>query len=274
MPTTSSNTPASASAHAHLRSRLQGLREGRDLTFRDLAARVGYSFGYLAAIEGGTKAPTEGVVRALDRFYDTDGALMELYRVGDALLIAQSSRAFVRREQGAARIRVFASSLIPGLLQTADYARELIRIGLPGVTPAQVEAYTAARITRQEMLTTEGPYVSAVLDEAAVARMPTGSAREGQLRHLLALGQHPRVSVRLLPFGAGLHPMLGGCLTLLDDRTGQVHGQVESFDAGVTLESGDDLIRSSLRFDSALAMSLTEAESAEMISVYLRGTHD
>jgi hypothetical protein len=94
---------------------------------------------------------------------------------------------YIGLEAGAASIRNFEPVVVPGLLQTADYAREIFRNGPIELDPEEVERLLQVRLARQEILTREDrPRLWAVIDEAVIHRVVGSiSVMRGQLRHLV-----------------------------------------------------------------------------------------
>lgn len=192
--------------------RLRRMRERKELSLRQLSEQVGgYSHSYLGRVELGEQLPSEALVNSLDSFFDTDGVLCELLEIAHASVIADYSRTVVSKEPEAERIQVFTSSLVPGLLQTEEYARELFRRSLPGESEEDRNARVTVRLRRQRILRQENPpYYWSIMDEAALRR-PVGDTGRmaAQLRHLLNVASRPRITVQILPFAEGAHPMLG-----------------------------------------------------------------
>ena len=119
-------------------------------------------------------------------------------------------------EAAASIIRIYELQFVPGLLQTADYARAIIRLGNAS-TEEDVTRRAEARIARQEILTRENPpRLWAVMDDGALRRSIGGKAvmRE-QIRHLADMCGHPAVTLQILPFQVGAHPAMGGPFTIL-----------------------------------------------------------
>jgi hypothetical protein len=118
-------------------------------------------------------------------------------------------------EQAASVIRSYEVQFVPGLLQTNDYARTVVR--LAHTNPDEVERRVELRRRRQEVLTTtNAPQLWAVIDEAALHRLPGGAALcRAQFDHLLALDELPNVSLQIATFGRGVHPATGGPFTIL-----------------------------------------------------------
>jgi transcriptional regulator with XRE-family HTH domain len=263
---------AELTPEARVGARIRRLREARNLSIRGLSEQVsGYSHSYLGRVELGKQRPSKALITALDDFFETDGALAEIYGVAQDALIARYGREFTRKEREAARIEVFTSSLIPGLLQTEDYARELFRSGLLAQTEASLTARVAKRIERQEVLTRpDPPYYWAVMDEAALRRPADGALMRHQLAHVLSKASLPHVTVQVLPFTAGMHSMMGGSLTIVTLPDGRSSAFAESFDSGDEVDYPKRLIELRQRFTSVCAAALPERESAELIREYLR----
>jgi transcriptional regulator with XRE-family HTH domain len=119
-------------------------------------------------------------------------------------------------EAAASFIREFELQFVPGLLQTEEYARAVIRLGnLP--SEEEVIRRAQARVSRQEILRQENsPKLWAVLDEGALRRVIGGpQVMQAQLRHLIEMCDHPAVTLQILPFSAGAHRAMGGPFTIL-----------------------------------------------------------
>lgn len=124
---------------------------------------------------------------------------------------------YVGLEEAAARIRTYEVQFIPGLLQTAGYARAVTARGYPGAASDDIERRVHLRMTRGQMLTRpDPPRFWAVIDEAALRR-PIGGREvlRGQLEHIMEAAKLPNITVQVVPFGLGGHPAEGGAFTLL-----------------------------------------------------------
>ncbi|MDT0441271.1 helix-turn-helix domain-containing protein [Streptomyces johnsoniae] len=251
-------------------------RESAGLSLRGLGERIVFPYGFLGRVERGEQPATDGLVRALDTFYKTDGLFAELLLMAQELAIPAYGRDFVRREREALRIQVFTSSLVPGLLQTRDYARELFRTSLPWESDEEVEARVDFRVKRQLMLEREEPpFYWAIMDEAALKRPTISRAtmRE-QVTHILTTAARPHVVVQVLPFAQAMHPMLGGSLTLLSLKDGGTVANIESFDSGEAVDSPRRLATYVQRLDVVRAMALPENESLDLLRSYRKEYED
>lgn len=118
---------------------------------------------------------------------------------------------YVGLEQATALVRTYETQFIPGLLQTENYARAVIRLGNPGAPAAEIERRAQLRMTRQQVLGTPGaPRVWAVLDEA-VLRRPLGSQEvmREQLRALIESTTQHNITIQVLPFPGSAHTATG-----------------------------------------------------------------
>ena len=122
---------------------------------------------------------------------------------------------YIGLEQAASVIRTYELQFVPGLLQTAEYARAVTRLG--HTDPADVERRVELRMRRQELLTAvAAPTLWAVIDEAALRR-PLGGPElsRAQLTHLIEMSELPNVSLQIVPFSYGGHAAAGGSFSLL-----------------------------------------------------------
>jgi transcriptional regulator with XRE-family HTH domain len=209
-------------------SELRRLRERAGLTIEQAADQLGegWSRFKVARIEQAKTKPTiAGITAMLDLYGDggTREALLKLakdaWRRGwwtDYGDVFQGS--YVALEDDAARIDEWSPQVIPGLLQTDEYAREVIRAGRPG-DEASVQRRVMARMTRKALLgrtDPPAPELTAILDEAALRR-PIGGrdVMRAQLHALLDAGRRPNVTIRVLPFDVGTHAGLDGPFIVL-----------------------------------------------------------
>lgn len=256
--------------------RLRRLREAAGLSQRALADKVGYPHTYLSRVERGEQLPSEALAEALDAHFATDGLFVELLSMAQDASIPDYGKVVVDRENKAARIQVFGSSLVPGLLQTKDYARTLFRESLPGESEERINERVATRMRRRRVLEKEqAPYYWAIMDEAALKR-PVGDSAimSDQLRYVCRAVESPRVSVQVLPFAQGAHPMMGGSLSLHTLRNGTTLAYVESFASGEPIESPERILELTQRFDVARSKALPEMETLDLIRGYLREYED
>ncbi|MFD9944133.1 helix-turn-helix domain-containing protein [Nonomuraea sp. NPDC059023] len=196
------------------------LREYRIMAGRrqkQLAVMLGWSVSKISMIERGERRADEDFARAADTALGAGGGLLTRWRetVGQAGRFSIWLAQLVEIEQRADMLRAWEPLIVPGMLQTEQYARAIFR-GRPEITPDVVEQSVAARLDRQRILEREkGPKLWVVLDEGVLTR-PIGSEEimAEQLAHLAGMDDHPRVHLRILPHNAWLTTGLQGAFML------------------------------------------------------------
>ncbi|MFV2198926.1 helix-turn-helix domain-containing protein [Nocardiopsis sp. LOL_012] len=120
-------------------------------------------------------------------------------------------------EVEASMMRMYQCQVIPGLLQTPEYAESIFR-GAGTLSDKEVQRNVDARMQRQHVLTRHRPlHLWAVIDEAALHRLAGNSeVMRDQLQHLINMAMHHNVDVQVLPFSAGMHAALSGSFVMLD----------------------------------------------------------
>jgi hypothetical protein len=124
---------------------------------------------------------------------------------------------YIGLEEAASVIRNYEVQFVPGLLQTAEYARAVITLGHDGASADELDRRTTLRVDRQQLLSRAGgPHFWAVVDEAALRR-PIGGAEvmRGQIDHLIEVSALPSVTLQVIPFRVGGHSAAGGPFCIL-----------------------------------------------------------
>ncbi|MFF4475466.1 Scr1 family TA system antitoxin-like transcriptional regulator [Streptomyces sp. NPDC001520] len=261
-----------ATPRTMLGRRLRRLRESSGLSQRALAKEVGYPNTYISRVELGEQLPSEALAHALDAHFGADGLFADLLELAQDASIPDYGRVVVNNQEKATRIQTFASSLIPGLLQTEEYAYALFDASLPGETEEQLREHVETRTRRKRVLSKDNPpFFWAIMDEAALKR-PIGGSKcmRDQIAYMLERSEAPHITIQVLPFTQGAHPMLGGTLSLLTLKNGTTTGYVESFASGEPVESQPRILELTQRFDVARSKALPESESLALIHAYLR----
>jgi transcriptional regulator with XRE-family HTH domain len=202
-----------------LRIELRKAREQAGLTQRDAVNGLEWSLSKLLRIEAGTVSLGVTDLRALLQLYDvTDadhvrdledaarGSKGQSWWAPYSDVVSVQYAQYLGYEGAANTILMYNPIVLPGLLQTEDYATALLK---PGMTSeSRTRQQVELRISRQERFFDgeDGPLVNVVLDEAAVRRQIGGPAvMRRQLEHIKTMAEHPRVTIQLLPFSAGAH---------------------------------------------------------------------
>jgi transcriptional regulator with XRE-family HTH domain len=202
-----------------LRNELRKARENAGMTQRDVAAAMDWSQSKLIRIETGQVNISTNDLRALLNHYGAESPRIEVM-----VELARASRetprwniyrdvappefiAFLGYESSASVIRNFEPLLIPGLLQTEDYARAVTAV-IEAENPQRVDALVDMRMQRQEIFFKKpAPSVHFIIDEAVVHRTVGGpEIMQQQLRHLREVSDYENVKIRMVPFTMGIYP--------------------------------------------------------------------
>ncbi|MGH4019889.1 MAG: helix-turn-helix domain-containing protein [Pseudonocardiaceae bacterium] len=266
---------------------LRGYRERAELTIEEAAGRLKprsprWSRSKVQRIETRSYAPQPAEVEHLAAVYDVPAdeaaALVRMAREArqkgwwQTSPIPKPHQTLVGLEQAATTVRQFELALVPGLLQTSDYARALMAAIEPATPPEVLENLVAARMIRQQVLTRPDPLEFQVILSEALLRWPVGGRRvwRGQMERLVETTGEPNLTVQVLPFAAGPHPGMEGAFTILTlpelaSDVGYVEGQTGS----IYLESQDDVRRCTMRFAVLSSLALSPTDSVELISTIL-----
>lgn len=209
---------------------LRRLRESQQITVDQAADAIRASRSKISRLElGRTRFRLRDVVDLYTLYQVTDQAeqatLLGLARQANAPawwqpytdIVPHWFEGYLGLEQAAAVIRTYEVQFVPGLLQTPEYARAVIRLGHHHAPEAEVERRLELRMRRQEILhRRRPPYLWVVIDEAALRRPIGGVAvMFAQVQHLIDIAELPQITIQLMPFQAAGHAAAGGPITLL-----------------------------------------------------------
>jgi Domain of unknown function (DUF5753)/Helix-turn-helix domain len=255
------------------------------MTCEEAADRLECSASKISRMETGRVSVSPRDVRDLLEIYgappELQDALVQLAResrqkgwwhaYGDS--VQPHFATYLGMESAASEIRVYAVSRIPGLLQTADYARAMMLAESVHGSQANLDRWVAMMAERRRLASTTGPRIWAVLDEAAVCRLVGGhEVMRAQLEHLLEVGTRPGISVQVIPFSGGAHPAMGKPFTILafpePADPDVVH--VTGLTSGLWLEDITDVHHYNLFFNHLCATALSFDDSAALIMQALK----
>jgi transcriptional regulator with XRE-family HTH domain len=261
---------------------LRALRLKKGLTVEQVAQELLFSMSKLSRMETGHGVATPRDIRDLCVLYGVpDGAerdrLMKLAAEGRQRAWWQSYdlgyEAYAGLEAEAVAISAFQSSVVHGLLQTADYARAGHESAMPRLAPDQIDMQIEAKLTRQDILVRDAPpRFAVILDEAALRRMAGGrQVMAAQLARIRDMSALPNITVQVLPFELGSHPALESNFTILDlpDQAPDVVF-VEGLIGSTYLERTEDLKRYREIFCKLQSMALNSQDTADLIARLIR----
>lgn len=260
---------------------LRRLRTDKGLTVEQAANHLLISMSKLSRMETGQGVSTVRDIRDLCVLYGvSEGAerdrLMKLAADGRQRAWWQSYdlgyETYVGLEAEALAISAFQSSIIHGLLQTADYARAGHEGAMPLLSPDKIERQIEAKLTRQRILAREEPpRLTVILDEAALHRVVGGRrVMAEQLAQILDISALPNVRVQILPYAVGAHPAVESNFTIVElpnPTPGVVF--VEGLIGSTYLERDDDLTRYQIIFRKLESIALSPKGSLDLINKFL-----
>ena len=197
---------------------LKLFRERAGLTQAELGKRLNYGPDLVAAVERGRRIAQPHMIDRADEVLDAGGVLKAMK---DEVARARYPRFFrdaARYEADAVEVHVYANHVVPGLLQTEEYARAVFHMRRPPLHEDTIEQRVAARLARQRLFSrSPTPSVSFVVEEVVLHR-PLGGrdVLRRQLEHLLTIGRLPHVEFQVMPTSCEEHAGLGGPMTLLE----------------------------------------------------------
>ncbi|MEU6716849.1 helix-turn-helix transcriptional regulator [Nonomuraea sp. NPDC046802] len=248
-------------AMGEYRAKMRKCRMERGLTHANLALLIPASESLVGAVERGTRSPTESFTRGLEKVFGLDGELLDLLSA-----IRGPSPKWFRRwpaiEEAATVIRTYELALIPGLLQTADYARAIFQ-GEPAAIPEEVDKSVKVRLQRQAILSRPNPpATSFILDESALRREIGGrEVMRAQLGYLLDMMARPCITVRIVPLSSGSTAGLIASFVIAQDGT-EAAAFLENAQMGEVIHQADVLQKLTERWEllSGLAQPTYETE--------------
>ncbi|MGH3391676.1 MAG: helix-turn-helix domain-containing protein [Actinomadura sp.] len=269
--------------HRRLAAELRRLRENADLTPERASAALGWSRPKLVKFETARTAPSPGDVAAMLELYGAPEtykiALMQLSRdvrkrgwwaAYDDVL----PPSYAELEDDAVEIRSWQVQVVPGLLQTDDYALALILLSNPDDSEESHLRRLQARMARRTVLTRQSaPTLRAVIDESALLR-PIGG-REVMRRQLIALleaAERPHVHLQVVPTVQADFPGVEGSFVVLSFGGPIVLdvAYLKSVAGDIYVEDVEQVRRCGAKFDRISEAALPEVESAALIEALIR----
>jgi len=255
-------------------------REAARVTIDMVAERLGCSTSKVSRIETGHTSATPGDVSAMMDIYGvSDEAKLELVQ------IAREARqkgwwhpfstvltgAYVGLEAAARLVRTYESQVVPGLLQSEEYAIAVIRAARSRDSDQEIEQRVRVRMERQSLLIQDDPIdLWVVLDEAVVSRPVGGDeVMRDQLARLITTARLPNVTLQILPFAAGAHAGMDGTFAILEfEEEGDADVVfTENATGGLFLEKAEELSKYISIFETIRTTALPPEESIGMIQM-------
>lgn len=260
---------------------LRAWRVRRGLSCKEVARALGWSESKVSRMETGERGLYEDDVSAILGFLRVPAEirqeLMNLVRsgternwheIGHHLPVSKLVRDLIRFENEATAIYNYEPLLLPGLAQTADYARALME-AFPGrISPELIEGMVAARINRQRVLDrADPPQLNLIIEEMALHRtMASAEMMYGQLQHLQATAARRSVSLRVLPFNTEAAVATQGSLIILECPDQPALIFEESRSTAAFLEDEELIGKARLAWKKLFDAAWSEEDSRQLIA--------
>lgn len=264
-------------ARRAIAEQLREIRRDAGLTGREVAARAGWQPSKVSRLQSATTPPSDDDIRAFCRACDAEDKIPDLLaanRTADSMYLEwkRVQRTGLRRLQESRiplyertrTFRVYSSSVIPGFLQTFEYAAALLgTIAHFHGTPDDVSDAAEARVERSHIIR-EGGHRFAIVLEESVLRHVVGDAATmaGQLGYLLSAMALPSVSVGIVPTGRPRGMWTLETFTVFDEN--RVH--VELLTAAITVTTPGEITQYAHAFEEMAGLAVYGAEARSRIS--------
>ncbi len=261
------------------------LRKAVGLTTGEAGARLGMSQSKISRMETGEVGLKPDDVAALLGLYHVPAGrrdeILDLLREAakpnwikiHSAGLPEQWQTLITWEDRAYRLHKFEPFMVPGLLQTADYARAIISsTAVMQREDSELDTRVAARLARQAILSRKlPPYLHVVLHEAALL-VPVGEpgVLADQLRRLLELARRPKVTIQVVPFASGPHPGFEGSFLVMEFSKDPTLVYLENRAVSSFLEEEEQVEPYRLAWRRVVSHALTAERSAELIAQRVR----
>ncbi|WP_327336321.1 helix-turn-helix transcriptional regulator [Streptomyces sp. NBC_01324] len=255
---------------------LRRLRDERGWTQDELAERMGCSGTHISAVETGRRPPTLQFARNADRVFGAGERFERLSRAARYTALLEGFPDYVAHEARAAEIRLYEVGVVPGLLQTREYAAalEADAVRREAITPEQADERVELVLRRQAALARiPSPLIFVVLDEGCIRRpMGDPAIMDAQLEHLLRFAERPNTVLQVAPFSMGARRPFSLPITVLTMPDRSLMSYAESAQRG-HLERETGLVLPMLTaYHQLQAEAPSQAASVDMIEQLRKGT--
>jgi transcriptional regulator with XRE-family HTH domain len=248
-------------------------REAAGLTQAEFGAAIGYGEELVSSVERGRRIPRPEYLDAADKVLEANGKIAAMKQDLAEVRYPKKVRDVKRLEAEAVQICSYNNSVVDGLLQTEEYARAVFGSRRPPFTEEKLEQQVAARLARQEILTspTAQPLFSFVQCESTLRRPIGGrTVMRAQLDRLLEVARLPHVDLQVLPLSSEENSGIDGLFRLLKLKDGTSVGLSEAALISRVLSNPAETTVLDMRYGIIRAQALTPRESLAFIE-RLRG---
>jgi transcriptional regulator with XRE-family HTH domain len=262
------NRDSEDSALAQFAEELRAARGKAGLSREDLGAKINYSGSLIGMIENMSRSPSLDFARRCDEVFDMPGTFERMQVRLRAEPLPEWFRPFAIHEAAATALYAFELALVPGLLQTAEYARALLSKRM-GVNSEESERLVRGRLERQAVLDRAEPAPPmfwAVIDEA-VLRRPVGGLEvmRFQVDYLIEMASRPNIMIQVIPQHVGVHEGLNGSFLIAESADAPTIVYLETAMTGLTVERPEHVAVVRLAYETLRAEALSPAASLSLM---------
>lgn len=257
-----------ANPRAFYGAELRRLREDAGLTQAQLGMRAFCSGSYIGQFEAVLRRPQVDLSRTMDEVLGSGKHLQRLAKLARASKVAEYFADAASLEPLAKTISEYAPVLVPGLLQTEEYARALTRTANPYASDEYVEDLVRARMDRQKILNSPtAPVLWAILHEAVLlAPMGGAMAMRRQLAHIAELARKPNVVVQVLPFAAMAEAHMASMTSIMSFHDAPPIVYTEGAGSGSLIDDPALVEQNARAYDLARAAAMSPATSLALLA--------
>jgi DNA-binding XRE family transcriptional regulator len=251
------------------------MRTKAGMTQEELAEAAGFAPSTIAAVETCRLLPSEELAQHIDTSLQGDGHFVRLQELVERTSVLPWFRDLVKTEQEAASIQTYESYVVPGLLQTEDYARNAVSATRPRLPDDDIQRAVTLRMTRRGLLDQDDPpRLWAIIDESVLRREAGGKkVMKAQCDHLLKMGQRPHIAIQVFPNSKGPACAYGNNFVILNfnstsKRRRAPMAYLEDLRTARYIREQDEVSVYATVFDYLRSSALDDLQSADLIRGY------
>ncbi|TDC39886.1 XRE family transcriptional regulator [Micromonospora sp. 15K316] len=250
-----------------IRAQLRRLRLSAGLSQEEFGKLVHFSGSQVSAVELGQRPYDRFFLTRADEVLNSGGLLASLFKMAERDRQPSWFRPWLEAERNAQLLWCYHPTLIPGLLQTENYARVVIRAD-DMLSDEEVEKRVAVRLDRQGVLSrAQPPKLVAVIEETVLRRAGDNllGLMAQQVGHLIEFVERPHIRVHVIPAEVSTHVGLAGPFTLARSMDGGWIGHLENQLGGATVDKDEDVASLVARWESVRSEALPHRQSVELM---------
>jgi transcriptional regulator with XRE-family HTH domain len=257
-------TPQSWATFGLMLGHFRGLK---GLTQAELGQLMGYSESQVASVEQGRRPALPDFVRKAEALLEARGALLKLEKTISLDGLPAFFANFAAIEAEAVTLYTYETHVIPGLLQTEEYARAVIGARCPPLDDEEIERRVAVRMTRQGVLTRRPPLITGFVIEESLLRRRIGGGAVLKAQHLrlLECAGMRNLQIQVMPLDAEEHAGVDGPFVLVEGADRRDLAYVEGQGASVLISNPEEVSVIKARYGIIRAQALTPRDSADLI---------